>query len=219
MALFFRFSFHVNPKWARFSLQPHMTRALPDYRLESTMSLLETLPLLPTPPRPLSRPGWIELQELPIPLNGKIPVRIWLDSPDEHAIHDLRSTYVELFWLGVLGPSATLLIRRLATGLAHNPNGFDLPVEDTARSLGLGKPNGRHSPFVRAIHRCCIFKMMRFVDNTLEVRTHVPSMTPVQLERLPESLRIAHEVAASRMRHPSNFVPPMGNARRDANGS
>ena len=41
-------------------------------------------------------------------------------------------------WLGILGPSATWLLRRLADGLDARPDGYDLALEDTARSLGLG---------------------------------------------------------------------------------
>ncbi len=146
----------------------------------------------------------IELYDLPLPLNGTIPVRVWSDPRVELSGHDARSSYVELFWLGILGPSATLLLRRLAIGLAHSPQGFHVPVGETALSLGLGRPTTMQSPFVRALHRLCIFKLIRFVDGHLEVRTKVPTLNHGQLARLPEALQVTHEIAESKRRHPSN---------------
>lgn len=149
-------------------------------------------------PRPPS--GRLDPTELPIPLDGSIPVRSWMDAPTAVPDFDPRSSYVELFWLGILGPSATLLLRRLATGLVHNPDGFDLSIIDTARSLGLGRPTGRQSPFVRAVHRCCLFRLARFNGPVLEVRPRVPALHPIQLERLPESLQLAHHALEARIR-------------------
>jgi len=40
--------------------------------------------------------------------------------------------------LGILGPSTTWLLRRLAAGLEASPDGFDLPLADTAQALGPG---------------------------------------------------------------------------------
>src|SRR5688572_3024262 len=42
--------------------------------------------------------------------------------------HDPRSPYVERFWLGVLGPSTTWLLRCLAYGFDGQPDGFDLDL-------------------------------------------------------------------------------------------
>ena len=55
---------------------------------------------------------------------------------DEEDAHDPRSTYVERFWLGILGPSTTWLLRSLAYGFDGAPDGFDLDILDTARVLG-----------------------------------------------------------------------------------
>src|SRR3989475_13177036 len=85
------------------------------------------------------------------PLSGDtLHVRPWPDPVIDAVGHDPRSTYVERFWLGVVGPSTTWLLRRMATGLEASPAGFDLRLEDTARALGLGGPR-RHSPFLRAL--------------------------------------------------------------------
>lgn len=121
----------------------------------------------------------------------------WADPYLSERGHNVRSSYVELFWVGILGPSAMLLLRRLATGLEHSPSGFCLPIVDTARSLGLGPPKSRQSAFVRALHRCVIFRTARFVGNGLEVRVQLPTLHDGQLARLPESLQAAHAQLAT----------------------
>src|SRR5215212_8088923 len=98
---------------------------------------------------PPSRPRTSE-NAMPValpPLTAEtLQVRPWPDAVIDAVGHDPRSTYVERFWLGVLGPSTTWLLRRLAAGLEASPAGFELPLVDTARALGLGG-DGRHSPF------------------------------------------------------------------------
>ena len=108
--------------------------------------------------------------------------------------HDPRSSYVEQFWLGILGPSTTWLLRRLAAGLEADPGGFDLPLADTARALGLGSRGGRHSPFMRALTRCCQFDLAEVRrEGILAVRRKLPPLTRRQVERLPPHLQVAHK--------------------------
>src|SRR5438309_10349985 len=88
-----------------------------------------------------------------------LSIRPWPDPVIDTVGHDPRSSYVEQFWLGILGPSTTWLIRRLAAGLEANPAGFTLPLGDTAKALGLGDKGGRHSPFMRSLGRLCQFDL------------------------------------------------------------
>jgi hypothetical protein len=118
----------------------------------------------------------------------------WADPVIDGLGHDPRSAYVEQFWLGILGPSTTWLLRRLAAGLDHEPDGFDLPLADTARALGLGTRGGRHSPFLRAVGRACQFGLAHPVGSTgMAVRRHVPPLTRHQVSRLPAATQRAHE--------------------------
>lgn len=156
-------------------------------------------------------PGRIDLDHLPLPLDGSIMVRPWPDHYLAEHGHDVRSSYVELFWLGILGPSSMVLLRRLAAGLEHAPQGYRLPVVDTARSLGLAPPTTRNSAFVRALYRCVIFRIVRFVDADLEIRRRLPTLHPAQLERLPVSLQAAHAtLVATRGATPSGRAPSGG---------
>lgn len=123
----------------------------------------------------------------------QVHVRPWPDAVIDAVGHDPRSPYVERFWLGVLGPSATWLLRRVASGLEASPAGFDLPLEDTARALGLGAP-GKHSPFLRTLARCCQFQLAQPQgDGVLAFRRRMPPLNRRQLVRLPESIQLEHE--------------------------
>ena len=118
----------------------------------------------------------------------------WPDAVIDQVGHDPRSTYVERFWLGILGPSTTWLLRRLADGLDDSPDGFELDLPDTARSLGLGAKGGRHSPFMRAIARTAQFGMAQpFGADALAVRRKVPPLTRNQAARLPMALQEEHQ--------------------------
>lgn len=122
-----------------------------------------------------------------------ITVKPWPDPVIDQVGHDPRSAYVERFWLGVLGPSTTWLLRRMASGLERSPAGFELPLADTARALGLGG-EGRHSPFVRALGRCCQFELALPQEvGVLAVRRKLPPLSRRQLQRLPEALQAEHE--------------------------
>lgn len=134
---------------------------------------------------------------MPAPLllpSDRLHVRPWPDVVIDEVGHDPRSPYVERFWLGLLGPTATWLMRRLAAGLEEAPAGFELDVAGTANELGIGNRAGQNSPFLRSLQRCCRFGAADLVDeSTLRVRRKLPPLTRAQIERLPESLRESHE--------------------------
>ncbi len=132
---------------------------------------------------------------LPDPLlpTDHLRVTAWPDPVIDSLGHDPRSAYVEQFWLGILGPSTTWLLRRLAAGLEAEPEGFDLALAETARSLGLSSKNGRHSPFVRSLARCCQFSLAQMCGGDgLAVRRKLPPLNRHQVSRLPVTLQDAH---------------------------
>jgi hypothetical protein len=122
-----------------------------------------------------------------------IHVEPWPDPVIDALGYDPRSWYVERFWLGVLGPTSTWLLRRIAAGFDAAPGGFDLDVDEAARALGLGGRTGRHSPFQRAVARCVTFELARRSDGaSLRVRRHVPPLPRRHLLRLPPSVQEHH---------------------------
>lgn len=122
---------------------------------------------------------------------------------------DPRSSYVERFWLGVLGPSATWFVRRLADGLDEAPEGFELDLLSTAAELGLGTRGGKHAPFMRTIERCCRFGLTELHDGTLRARRKVPPLTRSQLDRLPPHLRDDHQRWIDEARPPLEVRAPV----------
>lgn len=121
-----------------------------------------------------------------------LQVRPWIDPLVDELGFDLRSAYVERFWLSTLGPSTTFLLRRIAEGFDLAPDGFDLDLADTAGGLGLAARGGRNSPFMRALVRTTKFGLARMHGDTIEVRRRVPPLNLAQVSRLPERLRADH---------------------------
>jgi hypothetical protein len=122
-------------------------------------------------------------------------IRPWPDEVIDGGGFDPRSSYVETYWLGILGPSTTWLLRRLVAGLESRPDGYPISLSDTARSLGLSDRGGRSSPFVRAVSRTIKFHLaVPEGPEVLAVRRKVPALTSFQVDRLPPSLQNAHSL-------------------------
>jgi hypothetical protein len=131
--------------------------------------------------------------KIPTIVRDSLAVVPWPDPVIESLGHDARSPYVEQFWLGILGPSTTWLLRRIVAGFETAPEGLDLPLRDTARCLGLGDKGGKHSPFIRSMRRLVQFNLARtHGEHTLAVRRMVPPLNQRQVGRLPRSLQGEH---------------------------
>jgi hypothetical protein len=120
-------------------------------------------------------------------------VRAWEDEVIDRVGFDARSWYVESFWLSIIGPSATWLLRRIAAGLEASPEGFEMPVGDTARALGLGDRSGRNSPFLRTVSRLLQFDIARSAGvDEIQVMRKLPPLTRRQIARLSPALQDGH---------------------------
>jgi len=123
-----------------------------------------------------------------------LEIHPWPDAVIDAIGHDPRSSYVETYWLGILGPSTTWLLRRLARGLEREPSGFTLQLDDTARALGLATASSKHSAFARALSRCVQFGLaQQRGEDVLAVRRKVPPLNRRQVERLPDDLQQSHK--------------------------
>ena len=118
----------------------------------------------------------------------------WPDDIIDQLGYDPRSGYVERFYLGLLGPSTTWLMRRLVAGFDAEPEGFELPLAETARWLGLGDRGGRHSPFLRAVNRTIQFDLAQASGASgLAVRRMLPPLNLRQVARLSAAQQEAHQ--------------------------
>ena len=130
-----------------------------------------------------------------VQMSPMLDIIAWHDPVLDDRGHDPRSPYVERFWLGLLGPSVTWLLRRFARGLEEHPAGFRINLAETGRALGLGESIARNSTTQRTITRACQFGFAQRVGpDRLSVRTHLPELTRRQLSRLPGSVQHAHQV-------------------------
>lgn len=126
--------------------------------------------------------------------------------------HEPDSHYVERFWLPVLGPSTTWLIRLLNLHLERDGDDARLSIADAGYALGLGERPGRHSPLLRALGRAADFDLvMRALDHdasstspappdtheiALLVRRTLPTLSHRLVERLSPTLAREHHEAA-----------------------
>ncbi len=170
-------------------------------------------PSSPTPPAsPTTAPSGPIGGASTAPVDAPLPPLLvipWHDPVVDALGFDPRATYVERFWLPLLGPTSTWLLRRFAAEFDRQPSGFSLDAADCARSIGIGNRGGRGNPFQRSIDRCVRFGLVRPDDNDiLAVRTRVPPLARSQVGRLPRHLHGAHqrwqEDQVRRNTHPSS---------------
>lgn len=149
--------------------------------IRSTTATPPATGVIRRPPRPTIDPA------------GNLRVVPWLDPvADPLGVHPC-SLYVEQYWLGILGPSTTWLLRRVSYGLEAHPDGFVLDLGDTAHALGLGDRMGKNSPFRRALHRLAKFELARpHGADGIAVRTRIPPLPLRHIQRLPPSLQESH---------------------------
>ena len=156
----------------------------------------------PGPAGPARAPGAVDPLVISSPW---LDARRWADPVLEQFGHDPRSPYVERYWLPVLGPSTTLLMRYLADRFDDEPDGFRLDLHDVARALGMGSRKGPSAPFFRTLERLAAFGFAQLVEGHIFiVRLHMPTLTRRQLQRLPDGLQRQHDEWVTT---PSETVP------------
>ena len=128
-------------------------------------------------------------------------IQPWPDPVVDVRGHDPRSAYVERFWLSVIGPTATWIMRRFADEFDDHPDGFTLDLDRTATSMGLSFSKGHNSPFGKALHRCVMFGLAQPTADGFAVRRRFPSVAARHLKRLPDDLQATHAEWARRTIH------------------
>ena len=156
----------------------------------------------------------------PSPIDSAtLRIEPWPDPVIDSLGYDPRSWYVEQFWLPVIGPTSTWLVRHLAARLDASPAGIDIEVDATAHALGLGRKSGRHSPLQRSLSRCVTFELAcRRDEGTYRVRRRIPPLPRRHLVRLPLSLQETHRVWTNPPSRPGTIEQMRRRARRLALG-
>lgn len=120
-----------------------------------------------------------------------------VDHPDQRVRRfgfELADPYVEQVWSTVLGPSGTLLLRRLPVLWTDS---IPLRVEgrDLAGQLGLGRGVAHQSRFARTLDRIMHFGLAASSPDGpgLDVYLQVAPLTEGRVAHLPAWTRQAHE--------------------------
>jgi len=119
-----------------------------------------------------------------------LTLKRWADAP--YSVYDVLGPYLDVAWLPILGPTSTLLLRRLATDVRSGVEAFDL--DDLAAGLGVGRGPGRHhggsqnAPVQSSLRRLDQFGLVRLEIDALAVRDRLPKLSRGQLDRLPPAV-------------------------------
>lgn len=136
------------------------------------------------PPRPPA-PGAV--------LPDRLGVLRWPgDSSPLEIVHDPRSAYVETFWLPVLGPSTTVLLRRLAERLDDEPDGFEVDPVDLNREIGLGSRLSKRGGLARTFERAERFGTVSLHGDVMWVKSGLPTVPKRALRRISPRLARLH---------------------------
>jgi hypothetical protein len=102
----------------------------------------------------------------------------------------LTDLYVEEVWSEFLGPTATLLARRLGRAIADRPGGLQIELTDLAASVGVAP-----SVAVKALERLHRFEIVHgdLDRRIVGVSGYAPTVGDLRVFRLSEAGRVAHE--------------------------
>lgn len=122
--------------------------------------------------------------------------------------HPARGDYVEEFWLPVLGPTATWLVRLLVGDLERRPAGFVADLGDVADRLGVSWSASGPSTLSRALARCEMFGACSISGSpvVVGVRRMLAPLPRRHLARLPDTVQIRHAEWLDRHRRPDTGV-------------
>lgn len=128
------------------------------------------------------------------PLVGSLLRLAWEPTSAERPVgFDPRACYTERFWVPVLGPTATWLVRRFADALDAQPEDCTVDLAEMAAGLGLGWSASTHSPLRRALARCVQHDVAFWSgEGLLSVRQRFPFVPRRLLMRLPLALQAEH---------------------------
>ena len=157
------------------------------------------------------QPTTLTYEETPTSPKTTLHVEAWLGLV-EGAWYEPLSLYVELFWLPVIGPSTTWLLRRLNVVLDGEPSGVEVDLSDLSLALGLGPKTGLNAPLMRSLRRLADFHLAARDGSGADRGPYgnSPGLGTSAQPRMSLALREEHEhyaIRAARALHPSSGGP------------
>lgn len=120
-----------------------------------------------------------------------------VDHPDSRVQRvgfDLSDPYLEQCWAAVVGPSSTMLLRRMPVlWVAQVP--AEIGASELSQSLGLGVGVGERSRLANTLNRLVQFGLAKQAPDGagLDLYRHVAPLSTRQLDRVPQWTRDTHE--------------------------
>lgn len=125
-------------------------------------------------------------------LPEQLTVVAWIDPLVEAEGFPPLHPYIEYVWLPVLGPTSTLLYRRLGT-LANEAEATQVDTFDLALCMGLGRGIERTSVLGRSVGRLVLFGAAQWRSKDLAVRRRLGAVSERLVRRSGLSVMRAHE--------------------------
>lgn len=110
------------------------------------------------------------------PLSEELTIAPWIDHDTERHGHAPTSLYVETEYLSRLGPTTTLLYRRLGSWAAMSDEGMVIPTRELAGNLGVSRGLSANAPLPKAVGRLVMFEAAYWDDDVLAVRRALPNL-------------------------------------------
>lgn len=133
-----------------------------------------------------------------VDLPPSLQVVAWEDPVIDQLGFEPNHPYVEGCWLPLLGPTSTLLYRRLATFVTAEPL-VEVDTTQLAADMGVSNRLGKNGPFMRSLHRLTRFEVARWNDDgTLAVRRKLPPLPEYKARRLTPSAYLFHAETTGR---------------------
>ncbi|MFN8016246.1 MAG: hypothetical protein U0R17_06550 [Acidimicrobiia bacterium] len=119
-------------------------------------------------------------------------------------------SYIEQFWLPLLGPTATLLINNLTLKSLSNSQTFYISKAELSLSLGTGYRSGDSSPIQKQLIRLSRNKLIYQINsNEYLIPKIVPQLGITQISKLSNTLRTQHDAWITRLE-----ISPISTFRR-----
>jgi hypothetical protein len=122
-----------------------------------------------------------------------LSVTLWDDPFIDRVGFPVRSPYLELVWLPVVGPSVAWGMRCLHGWATLAPGGAEVALDELAEAIGLpGAGTTKNAPVQRTLGRMVRFGLAEWAGS-LRVRATVPPLPQRLLTRLSPRVQRNHE--------------------------
>ncbi len=123
-----------------------------------------------------------------------LKISFWQNGCDKQNAFYYRSTYIEKFWLSILGPSATWILRLLLDEIKTNDPITVMTSNYIASQVGLSDNTSKNSPLCRSIRRLLDFRIAKQIkEGHLVISKYIPPLSTRQTLKLPSSMLELHK--------------------------